>query len=82
MNVNVEGAIVTRDIASALKGWQQNDNVPEHYVEYLCDMQDFFCRLLLDHQLDIDDTIINQFLKKIITMKDDLKMFYVNSTCY
>lgn len=81
MSVQVEGAIVTDNIVSVLKKWQINDNVPEIHVEKLCELQDFFCRLLINDYPDIDQKGINDHLMAIIDLKDDLKMFNLNSNC-
>lgn len=82
MRVDIEGAIITSDIVAVLKDWQQSaENVADIHVEKLCKLQDFFCRLLINDCPDVDNDIINQFLMDIINLKDDLKMFNMDSIC-
>ena len=80
MNMNIDGAIVTENIVAVLKNWQQCDDVPEMYVEKLCKLQDFFCRMLINDCPGIDNKTINEYLMDIINMKDDIKMFKIKTT--
>ena len=75
----IDGAVINQNIVTILKDWQTNDNVPELHVEKLCNLQDFFCRLLINKSTDVGDEIITEFLQDIIVLKDDLKMFDIEN---
>ena len=77
--LNVNGITITPDMEEVLSEWQNFDSdqsIPEEHINHLCNIQDHFCRQL--HESDADIEMIGAFLRDIIYLKDDLKVFIVN----
>ncbi len=71
------GLIFTEGILSTLHEWQVHDNFSMIHLENLSDLQDFFCRLLINNCVKPDPEIICKHLGNIICLKDDIKNFTI-----
>ncbi|MDR0824598.1 MAG: hypothetical protein LBN74_05850 [Prevotella sp.] len=82
MSVRINDIIISDSTETILKSWQEsedsvNPSLPCIYVNNLCNIQDFLCRLLDDLPTGVTSAEINTMLSSIIYIKDDLKMFII-----
>jgi hypothetical protein len=81
MKTTVNGVEITDAMAEVLNRWYDyNEDIdislPERYVGWLGDVQDFLCDLLDE---DYYESISKSLIAKVMVLKNDLKQFYYNS---
>lgn len=72
--IEIEGAILTTDILTTLKAWQEEDNgVVKSYVNILADCICYLAKTVFNENGE-DQELKNLFFD-LSTLKDDLKAF-------
>ena len=86
MKTTVNGVEITPAMAEVFSSWYRIDDlnpeaIPEIYARWLSEIQDYLTHILVDI-CEIENEQIKNYLRWIIFIKDDLKMFIPESSNY